>query len=181
LRAGLEARLAEDGPAALHAELAARAPAAARGIEPMDGRRVVRALELLALGEEERRLDRESQLWSAETRHPTLLAGLTMRRDELYARIDARVEGMVAGGADEAVRRVEARGASRTARGALGYAEMLAGDVEGMKRRTRRYAKRQLTWMRKMAGVEPIDMTGRSPAEAAELIAARAGWSQAGR
>jgi tRNA dimethylallyltransferase len=181
LRDELEAELAARGPAALHAELAARAPDIASGIEPQDGRRVVRALELLTLGHEDAEEGRESQLWSAEMRHPTLLAGLTMAREQLYARIDGRVDAMVAAGAAEAVRRVEARGASRTARGALGYAELLAGDIQGMKRRTRRYAKRQLTWMRKMAGVETVDMTDRSPTDAARAIAARAGWPAADR
>ena len=77
---------------------------------------------------------------------------------------------MVAAGAEEEVRRAEAAGASRTARKALGYEELLAGDVEAMKRRTRQYAKRQLTWMRKLAGVRQIDVTGREPAEVAAEI-----------
>jgi tRNA dimethylallyltransferase len=139
----------------------------------------VRALELLAL-EGGRRTppgDGDSQLWSDEMRHPTLLAGLTMDRATLYERIDARVDSMVAAGAAERVQEIEARGPSRTARSALGYAELLAGDVERMKLRTRRYAKRQLTWMRKMAGVEAIDVTERAAEETASLIAERAGWS----
>ena len=90
-------------------------------------------------------------------RHPTLLVGLTMEREALYARIDARVERMLAAGAREEVRRAHAAGASETARKALGFEELLAGDVEAMKRRTRNYAKRQLTWMRKLAGVRMID------------------------
>ena len=49
-----------------------------------------------------------------------------------------------------------------TARKALGFEELLAGDVEAMKRRTRNYARRQLTWMRKLAGVNVIDATGRA-------------------
>jgi tRNA dimethylallyltransferase len=114
----------------------------------------------------------ESQLWTEEMRRPTLLAGLTMEREELYRRIDERADAMVAAGALEEVRRVEEAGASRTARKALGYAELLAGDVDAMKRRTRQYAKRQLTWMRKLAGVRMIDVTGREPADvAAEVLA----------
>jgi tRNA dimethylallyltransferase len=150
----------------------------ARGIEPTDRTRVARALELLELDGAAGHVDsdRESQLWSGEMRHPTLLVGLTMRRERLYQRIDARVEAMVAAGAAAAVRQAEARGPSRTARKALGYEELLADDVDGMKRRTRRYAKRQLTWMRKMAGVEAIDVTGLAPGEVAVRIAARAGW-----
>jgi tRNA dimethylallyltransferase len=85
-----------------------------------------------------------------------------MDRDALYARIDARVDAMVTAGAVEEVRAAHAAGASDTARKALGFDELLAGDVEAMKRRTRNFAKRQLTWMRKLPGVEVIDVTGRS-------------------
>jgi tRNA dimethylallyltransferase len=95
-----------------------------------------------------------------------------MDREKLYRRIDERVDAMVAAGATEEVERAEEAGASRTARKALGYEELLAGDVEAMKRRTRQYAKRQLTWMRKLAGVELVDVTGRAAeAVAAELLA----------
>ena len=93
-----------------------------------------------------------SRLWTARLRHPTLLCGLVMEREALYARIDERVDAMVAAGAVEEVRRADAAGASRTARAALGFEELLDGDVEAMKRRTRNYAKRQLTWLRRLAG-----------------------------
>ena len=75
-----------------------------------------------------------------------------MERSALYARIDERVDAMVAAGAAEEVRRADAAGASRTARAALGFEELLSGDVEAMKRRTRNYAKRQLTWLRRLPG-----------------------------
>ncbi len=163
------AELARRGPAALHAVLARRAPWAAAEIAPGDRQRVVRALELLDAGELEPP-EGESELWSATVRVPTLLAGLTLERDQLYARIDARVEEMVAAGARDEVRRAHLAGASPTARKALGYEELLVGDVEGMKRRTRNYARRQLTWMRKLAGVAAIDTTGLTPALVAERI-----------
>jgi tRNA dimethylallyltransferase len=172
--ASVRARWTEEverrGPAELHRELAERAPWAVEGIEPTDRSRIVRTLELLEMGELEPR-EGESQLWTEHTRHPTLLAGLTMEREELYRRIDERVDAMVAAGAAEEVQRVEAAGASRTARKALGYEELLAGDIDAMKRRTRQYAKRQLTWMRKLAGVRTIDVTGREPAAVATEIA----------
>jgi tRNA dimethylallyltransferase len=114
--------------------------------------------------------DGPSQLWSAETRRPTVLIGLTMERVHLYARIDARVQEMLAAGAREEVLRADRAGASRTARKALGFAELLAGDVETMKRHTRNYAKRQLTWMRKLAGVRLIDVTARDPDDVAGEI-----------
>jgi tRNA dimethylallyltransferase len=152
--------LERNGPQALHARLAALAPWAAREIDPNDRQRVVRALELAEAGELEPP-EGPSQLWSEDLRHPTLLAGLTMEREALYEAIDARVDAMVAAGVVEEVRRAHAAGASQTARKALGFEDLLAGDVEAMKRRTRNYAKRQLTWMRKLAGVRAIDVTGR--------------------
>ena len=59
-----------------------------------------------------------------------------------------------------------------TARRALGFQELLDGDVEAMKTKTRRYAKRQLTWLRKLPGAHLIDITDRTPEDvAAELVA----------
>jgi tRNA dimethylallyltransferase len=168
------AALERDGSPALHALLAARAPWASADIEPNDRQRVVRALELLDLGELPDPSTGEppepSQLWSGDLRHPTLLAGLTMEREALYGAIDARVEAMVSAGAADEVRRAHGEGASETARKALGFEELLAGDVEGMKRRTRNYAKRQLTWMRKLAGVRVIDVTDMDPGAVAREI-----------
>jgi tRNA dimethylallyltransferase len=95
-----------------------------------------------------------------------------MDREQLYARIDARVDAMVAAGAIDEVRAAHTFGASETARKALGFEELLAGDVDAMKRRTRNFAKRQLTWMRKLPNAEIVDVTGRAPGEVAdELIA----------
>jgi tRNA dimethylallyltransferase len=168
-----ERELADRGSAALHAELMRRAPWAAEGIDPNDRQRVVRALELLDAGELEPP-EGPSQLWTDEVRHPTLLAGLTMEREALYARIDARVEEMVATGAREEVLRAHAAGASETARKALGFEELLTGDVAAMQRRTRNYARRQLTWMRKLAGVSVLDVTNLSADEIAARIAALA-------
>jgi len=174
LRERLTGELERVGPQVLHARLAERAPWAAQTIEPNDRQRVVRALELLELGELEPP-EGPSQLWSEELRHPTLLAGLTMDREALYEAIDRRVEEMVASGAREEVMRAAAAGVSQTAAKALGFEDLLAGDVEGMKRRTRNYARRQLTWMRKLEGVRIFDVTGRGPAEVAgELYAALA-------
>jgi tRNA dimethylallyltransferase len=165
------AELERSGAPALHARLAQRAPWAAQEIDPNDRQRVVRALELLDLGELEPP-EGPSQLWTADMRHPTLLVGLTMEREQLYARIDARVDAMLAAGVREEVLSAHAAGASGTARKALGFDELLTGDIEAMKRRTRNYARRQLTWMRKLAGVQLIDLTARSPEDVAEEIAA---------
>ncbi|HEX8977998.1 MAG TPA: tRNA (adenosine(37)-N6)-dimethylallyltransferase MiaA [Solirubrobacteraceae bacterium] len=151
------------GPMALHAVLARRAPWAAADIDPADRQRIVRALELLDAGELDPPQGERSELWSDATRHPTLLVGLTMERQALYARIDARVLAMVAAGAEAEVRRASAAGASLTARKALGFEELLVGDIEATQRRSRNYARRQLTWMRKLTGATVLDATDRPP------------------
>jgi len=164
-----QAAMDERGPEALHAELARAAPASAQQIGPRDRHRIIRSLELLEQGALEEP-GGANHLWTSETRHPTRLVGLVRDRDELYARIDRRVDAMVAGGAIEQVRRADAAGASHTARVALGFEELLEGDVDAMKRRTRRYARRQLTWMRKLPDVELVDATGREPTAVAAVI-----------
>jgi tRNA dimethylallyltransferase len=170
-----QAELELRGAPALHAHLAEVAPWAAAEIEPTDRQRIVRALELFDAGELEP-LQGESELWTSTVRRPTLLVGLVMERERLYGRIDARVEEMVCAGAEEEIRRANTAGASVTARKALGFNELLAGDVEAMKRRTRNYGRRQLTWMRKLADVNVIDVTDRAPAEVAAMVMTR--WDE---
>jgi tRNA dimethylallyltransferase len=153
-----EAELLQRGPEALHTQLAREAPWAAETIDPRDRHRIVRALELLDQGALEPPSG-PSRLWTTDTRHPTRLVGLVRDRDE-----------MLAAGAVDEVRRAHAAGASQTARVALGFDELLTGDVEAMKRRTRNYARRQLTWMRKLPDVELVDIAGRSPHEVAAAI-----------
>jgi len=176
LRARLEREADAAGAEALHARLAVRAPGAAARVAPADRSRVIRLLELLEMGAlEDDDPAVESQLWTEDTRHPTLLAGLTMDRASLYERIERRVDQMVGGGALEEVKAAHDAGASVTARKALGFQELLVGDIDAMKTRSRQYARRQLTWMRKLPNVEPIDVTGRSPEDVAADIASRAG------
>ena len=79
---------------------------------------------------------------------------------------------MIAAGARAEVLRANAAGACGTARKALGFEELLRGDVEGMKRRTRNYARRQITWMRKLSDAVLIDATLKQPDDVAEEIAA---------
>lgn len=169
LRERLTDRLEQEGPERLHAELATKAPWAAERIDPRDRSRIIRNLELHELGELEPPTG-ENRLWTSDVRHPTRLAGLTMQREALYANIDARVDAMVEQGAIDEVRRAHQQGASPTARKALGFEQLLTGDVDGMKRRTRNYARRQLTWMRKLPGVQLVDMTGTQPGDAAAMI-----------
>jgi tRNA dimethylallyltransferase len=170
IRERRRAQLERAGAPALHAELAERAPDAAAAIRSQDAQRVTRALELLDAGRQPPPGAGASQLWTAALRRPTLLAGLTMDRERLVERIEARVEAMVAAGAEAEVRAADAAGASAGARQALGFRQLLEGDVEAMKTQTRRYAKRQLTWMRKLPDVTAIDVTDRAPGEVAAVL-----------
>ncbi len=155
VRLDVERDLAERGPEALHAELA---PAAAASVHPNDRKRVSRLTELARAGVEPH-LSTEG-LWTERLRRPARLFGLTCDRDLLDARIEARVDAMAAAGAAAEVARADAAGASRTARAAIGFDQFLAGDVEAVKAAQRRLARRQLTWMRRMPGVEAIDRGG---------------------
>jgi tRNA dimethylallyltransferase len=170
LRREVEAEIASRGPDALHRELD---PDVAATVHPKDRKRIARALELQRAGLRPPRGG--EQLWTARLRRPTVLVGLTIDREELRRRIDARVEEMVANGAAEEARRAVKAGASRTARAALGFEELLAGDHEAVKRAHRAYARRQLTWMRRMQGVELVDRTGRDDRGVAEQIVALLG------
>jgi len=168
VRAEVEREVAERGPEAVWAELD---PDLAATIHPRDRKRIVRTMELERAGIDPPRSS--EGLWMAPLRRPTLLVGLTMDRDELARRIDERVDEMIAAGAAQEAQAAAGAGVSRTARAALGFEELLAGDVEAVKRAHRAYARRQLTWMRKMKGVKLIDRTGRDDFEVAcEIVAA---------
>lgn len=165
IRRQVEDEIAARGPEAVHDELDLDVAAT---VHPRDRKRIARILELQRAGVDPP-LGSE-QLWTAGLRRPTTLVGLVADREELARRIDARVDEMVAAGAKDEVRRADASGASRTARAALGFDELLAGDVEGVKRAHRAYARRQLTWMRKMQGVRLIDRSNRSDGEVAQEV-----------
>ena len=144
-----------------------------QGIEPTDRQRVLRAHELLEAGHEPPPpANAPSQLWTTHTRHPTLLAALVdgpRRARRAHQRSASTRCSRPA--RDRRSNGPTQRGASATARRALGFQELLDGDVEAMKTRTRRYAKRQLTWLRKLPGAHLVDITGRTPEDvAAELI-----------
>jgi tRNA dimethylallyltransferase len=167
VRAEVERELIERGPEALHAELSEEL---ASGVHPNDRKRIGRLTELTRLGIAPH--PSSEGLWTGRLRHPTVLVGLTLDRDVLHRRIDERVEAMVEAGAASEVVRATRSGASRTARAAIGYRELEDGDVWGMKRAQRAYARRQLTWMRRMPGVELIDRTGRSDEDVAAQVEA---------
>ena len=178
VRAAVEEEVERRGAPELHAELPADL---AEGVNPNDVKRVARLTELRRAGVEPHR--GAGPLWATDLRRPTRLFGLTMDREKLAARIDARVEAMIATGAADEAREAAEAGASRTARAALGFEQLLEGhdaspsgdEVEAIKAAHRRYARRQLTWMRKLEGVELIDRTGLSDAEVAERVVAGLG------
>jgi tRNA dimethylallyltransferase len=174
IREEVEREIDERGPEALHAELD---PDLAQNVDPNDRKRVARLTELARAGIEA--APGGEGMWTAELRHPTLLVGLTMDREHLAERIDQRVDEMVRGGAAEEARAAEEAGASRTARAALGFKQLVSDidgapsveAVESMKAAHRAYARRQLTWMRRMEGVTLIDRTDRDDGDvAAEII-----------
>jgi tRNA dimethylallyltransferase len=166
IRDEVERELSERGSAALHAELD---PEYAAGVDRNDRQRIARLTELSRAGIEPARSS--ERLWTGELRHPTVLIGLAMARGELNERIDAGVKEMVASAAADEARRAAAAGASRTARAALGFEDLLNGNSRVMKREHRQYARRQLTWMRRMEGVTVVDRTGRKDVEvAAEIV-----------
>lgn len=115
----------------------------------------------------------DSELWSPDTRHPTAIFGLDMDRERLYERIDARTEAIFAGGARAEVEAAEASGPSRTARVALGFDEVLSGDLARMQQRSRNYARRQLTWMRKIPNLRWVDRGDKSDDAVAAAIFAQ--------
>jgi tRNA dimethylallyltransferase len=171
LRARLEAELAEAGPRALHARLAERDAAAAASILPSNGRRIVRALEVIEMTG--RPFAASMPGYAAET-SPQL--GLEVPRAELDERIAERVERMWREGLVEEVRELESRGlrAGRTASRALGYAQVLrflAGEwsegraKEETVRATRRFARKQESWFRRDPRVRWVPY--RAPIEAA--------------
>jgi tRNA dimethylallyltransferase len=174
IRDEVEREIAERGPQKLHAELD---PALAESVDPNDRKRVARLTELARAGIEA--AAGGEGVWTAELRRPTLLVGLTMDRERLGERIAARVDEMIAAGAAEEARAALEAGPSRTARAALGF-EQLVSDIDGapsaeaiesIKTGHRAYARRQLTWMRRMEGVTLIDRTDSSDEEvAAEVI-----------
>lgn len=163
LRARLEAELAEVGPAVLHARLAVRDPAAATSILPSNGRRLVRALEVIEMTG--RPFSASMPSYDDDT---AVQLGLSVPRPELDERIAARVERMWAAGLVEEVRRLEPYGLrdGLTASRALGYAQVLrhlAGEWteerarEETIRATRRFARRQESWFRRDPRVRWID------------------------
>jgi tRNA dimethylallyltransferase len=188
LRRSLEGRAAREGVEALHRELARVDPQAAAGIDPRNVRRVIRALEVYqATG-------RPISFWQEKAPPPwdTLILGLTCPRDELYRRIDIRVDGMMKAGLVDEVWGLLAMGYRRElpSMSGIGYREVgqhLAGEldlsaaVERIKTATHRLARQQSTWFR---GDDPrirwIDVSlGEPSQEAVRLVESELGLGRA--
>ncbi len=178
-RCAYEGLLQEKGPAALHGLLAERDPRSAELIHPNNSRRVVRALEMLDEGVSY--ADQHQGLKVRKSHYQSSIWALSMDRARLYERIDRRVDAMVEQGLIEEVYALRARGlvADSTAGQAIGYKEVLAhldGEctlaeaVETIKRRTRNYAKRQLSWIRRDGRARILDMDELSADDACELV-----------
>jgi tRNA dimethylallyltransferase len=178
LRAELEAELAERGSAALHARLAAVDPAAAEVVLPSNGRRIVRALEVVALTGRPfpARLPTAGVL-----RYDAVLLGIDRPTEELDRRVARRVARMFAGGLVEETRALLARGLreGRTASRALGYQQVVAaldgdGDLPaaaaGTVVATRRFVRRQRSWFRRDRRIRWLDAAG------ADVVAAGLGY-----
>ena len=172
--------MADDlGADAVYRLLLERDPASAALIHPNNVRRVVRALEMLDEGvsyaEHNKGLHKRAAWYRA------LVFGLSMPREALYRRIEERVDLMIEQGLVEEVRGLYEAGAlgNTTAGQAIGYKELvgylqgslsLEDAVDAIKVRTRRYAKRQISWFKNDARVQWIDLSSVSLDEAAEQI-----------
>jgi tRNA dimethylallyltransferase len=175
VRAKWERRLAEVGADRLHAELAARDPAAAASILPTDGRRIVRALEVVEL---------TGQPFAASApvigtpRWDTVIIGLDCETELLDQRLARRTEAMFAAGLVDEVTRLLGCGLRDgvTASRALGYAQVIAdldagGNGNGAREPTfigtRRYARRQRSWFRRDPRIRWLDASAFDNADAA--------------
>lgn len=164
LRRSLEAEAVELGAEALHQRLAALDHEAAERIHPNNVRRVVRALESALSG------DTISQQGAEESPYDALVIGLNMERAALYERINKRVDIMLEDGLEQEVRQLLEQGVSPDCQSmqSIGYRQMvwyINGSmtydeaVDKLKQATRNFAKRQITWYKKMPYIEWIELT----------------------
>ena len=158
IRQALEQRLETEGAQVLYAELLAQDPLAASKIPIQNHRRLLRALEVMQVTGQ--KFSDQSQHETAQARYETCILALDRPRDQLYERINARVQAMVAQGLEAEVRHLYqlAQGQLLPSVQGIGYKEWwpyLAGDmtdreavIAAIQQNSRRYAKRQLTWFR---------------------------------
>jgi len=175
IRKGLERELAlPNGREALFNRLQTIDPESAKRLHPNNTRRVIRALEVnISTG---RPMSAQVSDWETEAEEEYMVFALHLPRDVLYQRINDRVDRMIAEGLIEEVEKILQSGVTRQAQSmqAIGYREiiaMLMGEctkeeaIETIKRNTRRYAKRQLTWFRRNKSIQWIDRLAFDDAE----------------
>lgn len=166
VRSRLEAELDQRGPGSLYARLQEMDAATAARVDPRNGRRIVRALEVLEQGERTHgaALPEEPALWHPRTR----IVGVATPREQLVERLDRRVEQMWRDGLLDEVEALRVRGLEDgvTARRAIGYAQALAqltgttseqDAIAETQALTRRYARRQVSWFRRYRDVQWVD------------------------
>lgn len=158
----------DEGAERAHERLAEVDPEAAAAVHPNDRRRVVRSLELAG---QERDRDR---LWAEDTRHPTLVFGLDVPKEELDRRIEARTRAMFEAGVRAEAEHALEVGISSTAAYAHGLSDIAdhfddEGAIEALAARTRRYAAYQRKWMRRIPGLVSLP-ANRPPGEVADDI-----------
>ena len=158
----------EQGAERAHERLAELDPEAAAAVHPNDRRRVVRSLELSG------QLRQRNQLWTDETRHPTIVFGLDLPKEELDRRIADRTRAMFEGGVRAEAAAALAGSISSTAAFAHGLSDI--GEhpddeaaIEALAARTRRYAAYQRKWMRRIPGLVSLP-ADRPPGEIADAI-----------
>jgi tRNA dimethylallyltransferase len=182
LRRRLEEQIEREGSAALHRRLAELDPAAAERIHPNDVQRLVRALEVCELTG--RPMSAEQEQFEGEPRLACLMVGLRRPRRRLYARIDERVDRMMAEGLLDEVRSLCGRLGPQASQ-AVGYKELMShldGEmsldeaVALIKRNTRRLARHQHTWLRHFPDLRWVEAAAdEHPRQLARRCAARLG------
>lgn len=168
------------GSAALHERLRQVDPVSAERIHPNDTKRIIRALEVYEISREPLSRQAIETVRSPEPEEKSYLFGLNMPREELYRRIEERVDRMMEAGLVKEVQGLLERGYNPDCKAlqSLGYRQIvdylagrydLASAVETIKRETRRFAKRQLTWFRREKNIIWLDAR-QTPEETAENI-----------
>ncbi|UCB56890.1 MAG: tRNA (adenosine(37)-N6)-dimethylallyltransferase MiaA [Candidatus Omnitrophota bacterium] len=182
LRNKLSQQAKKYGKAYLYRKLKKQDPEAACKIHPHDLRRIIRALEVYKLAREPISA-RQKKTFGIRDKYDLRIFGLRRKRDELYRRIERRVDKMFRKGLASEIKRVMKHKISRTAEGLLGYRE-IAGYLKGeyskdraselLKRNTRHYAKRQISWFKNEKGVNWIEL---SDEDKSQIIADKIGLS----
>ena len=167
-REGWERLYDEEGPESAHGRLAELDPEAAASVHPYDRRRVVRSLELAGQTRE------RDRLWTDDTRHPTLVFGLDVPKEELDRRIAVRTRAMFEAGVRAEAERALAGPVSSTAAYAHGLSDIAEHPddedaMEALIARTKRYTAYQRKWMRRITGLVSLP-ADRPPGEVADAI-----------